>query len=472
MKNRFICFFSQLTLLISFFSSADIQNNPNTLKNEIHRILKKSPIPLSNLTIVVSPVLPAEKELYFSHNADKLFIPASLSKIIVASAVLHYFNPFQQFETLFLSDRPIENRRLKGSLYMKGGGDPSFVSESLWILVNHLHRLGLTSIEGDLILDDYLFKTQKNQWVGDMSRSFNTPLSALSFNWNSVNIYIRPGIKLNDPARVVIDPKNSYIQLENKTKTKGVKKNIYISKLKSKSKKDRISIRGFIPLHGSEFVVYRNISYPIFWVGSHVIEFLSQRNIHFHGRIKRGRVPQSAQELAGYKGRNIFRLIQDMMKYSNNFIADVLTAHLSVKKSNRSVDQGVKQIHKYLESSGIRNYVFVQPSGLSRKNKLKSQDILRVLSRDFSSLYSFEKVSSYPLGGGDGSLKNRFKNLKHPSMIRAKTGWLSGVVGLGGYVRNFKGQTRAFVFLYNGDAKNQLLAQKLIDQLAETLTQY
>ena len=481
MKTKCIYLLSQLAVIsvLSCFALSKNQTAPSQakaspLKSEINQILNSSDLPLKNFSLAVSyPLSAGLDSFYLAHNENKMRIPASLSKIVTAGAILHYFDPFHQFETSFLSDQPVEKGILKGSLYIKGGGDPSFVSESLYLLVNHLHRTGIRRVEGDLILDDFLFVKlpPQKKWKKDFGRSFNAPLSALSFNWNSVNIYIRPGLKLNDPAQIFIDPPNTFIQLKNQTKTKGAGKNIQIIKKKGET----FIVRGQVPLNEPEFVVYRSVSDPLQWAGRNIIEFLKQRGIQVQGKIRRGRIPQNHFILARHEGRNILQLIRDMMKFSNNFIADVLTAQIAVYKDQTEgvdVRQGAQWIHRYLNQQGIEDYVFAHPSGLSRINKLKAGDLLKILSKDWNSLYSFEKISAYPLGGGDGSLKNRFKNVKRPALIRAKTGWLSGVVGLGGYARNSKGQTRAFVFLYNGKPKYQWRAQSLMDQLAVALTRY
>ena len=452
------------------------------LKKEIQRILKKSRIPLNRLGLAVSsplfknkkkPGSFSSKDIYFSHNGGRLLIPASLSKILTASCVLHNFQPFDQFETSFFAQKEhIKGERLKGPLYLKGGGDPSFVSEGLWNLVNHFTRSGIKIIEGGLVVDDSLFAPHKSQWFFDSDRSFNSALSAASFNWNSVNVYIRPALKLNAPARVYIDPENTYIQLENKSQTQGSKNTIQVSRIKKLSKGDKVQVKGSLPLDHPEIIVYRNVSSPALWTGKNTTAFLQQRGISVQGSIKKGKTPLDAVQLAGHKGRSVFRLVRDMMKFSNNFIAEMLAVQLSLQGGGEkgSLKEGLKHLRQCIESLGIEDYTFVQPSGLSRKNKLKPRDILRVLILDALSPLAFEKLSSYSIGGGDGTLKKKFQNLKNP--VRAKTGWLSGVAGLAGYSRNHRGETRAFVFMYNGSAKQQFSAQKLFEELVPALSRY
>lgn len=451
------------------------RENSRKLAQEIQKIIKQYSIRQKQLGLAVSQVQPASLE--FAVNADRLFTPASLSKIAASGAFLNYFHPFHQFQTSFLSDHSISPEgRLKGNLYLKGGGDPSFVSESMWNLVNRLVRTGVKQVEGFLVLDDSLFEknTKPGRRWGALDRSYNAPISALSFNWNSMNIYVRPGLKQNQQAAVWLDPRNTYLQLKNKVQTKGLKTRIKIRKKQTSQGKELVKVQGQIPLYGKEFSAYRSISDPLLYTGYNAVEFLRQRNIFILKGLKKGKTPDSSQILALEKGRTVSQLLKDMMKFSSNFIADMLTMQLSIHQEGGrgNFRKGLKWIYQYLEEKGIKKYSFDQPSGLSKKNKLKPNHLLKLLINDFHSPYSHEKLSAYPLAGGDGTLKKRLSQLKHPFLIRAKTGRLSGVEGLAGYAEGKQGRTRAFVFIYNGSARKQDQARKLFDDLAAVLTRH
>ena len=438
------------------------------------QFIKNSTLPSRSIGIAVSSVLsrslPAN-ELAFSHHSNQLFVPASLSKIVTMGVLLEHFAPFHYFETAFLSRSPIFQKKISGDLYLRGGGDPSFVSESLWNLVNHLTRTNLKIVTGNLVLDDSLFKpaVKRNSFFRS-DRSFNAPSSALSFNWNSVNVYVRPGTHAKDPVIVKADPESQYIQVQNTAQTTHHKNKLKVYRVKKNNYKDTIYVKGFLPVGTKEKVIYKNISYPVWWTGHQALSFLKRRGIHIEGQLQKGKTPSDATVMAIQKGRSLFQLIQDMMKFSSNFIAEMLMIQLSLYKGEPvgSLKAGLKWVDPYLKHHQIHKYVFQQPSGLSRKNKLKPKDLLHLLVKDFYSLSAYEKLSSYPVGT-EGTLKKRFKNLIHPSQVRAKTGQLSGVEGLAGYVTNQKNQTRAFVFIYNGSEKKKLMARKLFDQFVMML---
>ncbi len=454
----------------------DKQNqDASRLHQKIQQVLKKNHSLSKNLGLVISENLSKSSSIYFSHNGNRKFIPASLSKIITASVILDEFPPHQTFETSFVAQKKVEHGILKGPLYLRGGGDPSFVSESLWMLVNHLLRSGLKRVQGHLIVDESLFQSyrrKKNSWFSS-DRSYSSYLSALSFNWNSLNVYVRPGA-LGKPARVFVDPKNSFIQIENKAVTKNINKNHRIKVVrKARSSGDVVQVKGFISPEALEFVSYKNVTQPALWAGYNAIEFLKQRGIQLDQEVvKKGKSP-SDFVLARQQGRTVFQLVQDMMKHSSNFITDMLTIQLSLLKgsSQGSLEKGIQHIRRHIEKKGVKDYTFNSPSGLSRQNKLKPKDILTFLIHDFNSLNSFEKLSAYAIPQGVGSLEKRLSYLEKKSMVRAKTGMLTGVIGLAGYVRNNEGEWRAFVFMYNGNSKKQYQAQHLFDELALILSQ-
>src|SRR5690606_2416139 len=130
------------------------------------------------------------------------------------AGVLQVFTPGSKFETHLMSDAVIKNGVLEGNLYFKGGGDPSFVSEKMWYLVNEFTRNRVKEISGQVIVDDSLFDTERFDLGRDpnrVNRAYDSPIGAASFNWNAVNVFIRPGDKPGAPALVVADPVSPYL---------------------------------------------------------------------------------------------------------------------------------------------------------------------------------------------------------------------------------------------------------------------
>ncbi len=460
-KNLFFIF------CISFLPLSYAQDD---LANQIKKSIKVKGLRESSLGLAISKIQPDNKVIsLYNLNGDDLFIPASLVKIAALSAVYNYYSPSHTFKTSFISSSSINNGVLQGDLVLKGGGDSSFTSESLWNLVNILTRLNIKEIKGNILVDDSLY--EKEPTLPYSERSYHAPASASSFNWNSVAFNIRPAGVLKKPALVFIDPDNSYIKVINKVKT-GRKNKIGIKKKSFSSSKEVFELRGEIDINKDEIVKYRNVFQPALWLGWNIVSFLNQRGIEVSGQVKRGRCFGSCKVLAEWESRPLAFHTYNLMKYSSNFVARMLVSHLPLLKGETrgNLKQGMKWVESYLQQKeGIKKFRFEEPSGLSRKNKFSPKDLQKILINSRKHFYSSEMLSSYPLAGGKGTLKNRFKD--SPSVfVRAKTGSLHGVLGLAGLAgAPDKKENYAFVFIFNGRAGKSNKAQDLFDEIVISL---
>ncbi|MFN7453678.1 MAG: D-alanyl-D-alanine carboxypeptidase [Pseudobdellovibrionaceae bacterium] len=126
------------------------------LKKAMQRKVENSGLGPKGLGIYVATA-ESPSELIYELSGQQQMIPASATKIVTAAAALKAFPPGTKFKTVLLSEARIEKNVLKGDLVLKGAGDPGFVSESMWFLVNAFLRTGVQSIEGNILVDDTLF---------------------------------------------------------------------------------------------------------------------------------------------------------------------------------------------------------------------------------------------------------------------------------------------------------------------------
>lgn len=409
-----------------------------------------------------------------AHQSDRQMVPASLSKLITAAAVLEKVPLDTQFSTTLWRAGEIENGELKGDLILKGGGDPGFVSESMWVLVNEFRRLGVQKISGTLIADDSWFDQNyfsKTRDGGRVDRAYDAPVSALSFNWNSVTVYVRPG-KAGAPAAVFIDPQNEYVTLKNNAKTVSGRGNKIVISRTTSSRGDTVVVSGSIGASHPELVVYKNISNPSLWAVSNLKEFLKQRGIEVAGEPRVGTAPGDAVKVAEVKSKPVAAIVGDMQKFSNNFVAEMLIKNIAALQHGPpgTMVRGIGIAEKYLDEIGLPkgSYTFRNPAGLTHDNKfspLQLGRLLEELRKRFSVAPEF--MAALPIAGFDGTLKNRMADIR--GRVRAKTGLLDGVAGLGGYGLDGSGQMFSFVFIYNGP-DNFIAVRRVFDEMASTLT--
>ena len=426
------------------------------LEKSIDNILEQHSIKKKNIGIVV---LDNSGKALYNLNGDQFKIPASLTKIPVAGAVLDYFSPNHTFSTnLFIDKKPVDGV-LSGNLYIKGDGDPSFTSERMWYLVNEFTRQGIKKVEGDIIVDDYIFDEKyvdPGRSTPRVSRAYDSLTFGLSFNWNSLNVFVTPS-ELGKQALVSIDPYNSHLKVSNKTKTS--KK---ASRVSASFSKDQVTVRGNVGIKSKEKAYYAPVKDNL-WGGQNLKLFLSQRGISVDGGVKRGKI-KNATIVATSPSATIGELVKMMMKFSNNFISEMLVKHLSLKVGAKrgNIAQGIEaigsHINKNFKNLSANDFVIESVSGLSHKNSFKPMSLARLLFAYKNLKYNHEFMSALPIGGLDGTLKNR----KMSQNVRAKTGQLNNVYAIAGYVSE---SDLVFVMIYNGNKYALSFMDKLVGVL-------
>ena len=450
---------SRMIILFCLFVFPQAHGAPEiqSLRLRMEKKIAEAKIPDANLSLYITSGEEGE-EVILDTNSKKPLIPASISKIATASAVLDAFAPGQKFKTTIWSDGKLDGSVLKGDLILVGGGDPSFVSENMWFLVNQFLRSGIRKIEGNLIVDDGLFdqvRYDESREDARVDRAYDAPVGAMSFNWNSINIFVRPSLRSGDPAQVFLDPENSYTKLINKTKTvKGSKKDIQISRKAEGKGSDILTVSGQIGSEVDEIVVFKNITQPDLWAGENLRGFLAQRGVQVMGAVRPGALPKSAMKRAEAESKPIEMIVSDMNKFSNNYVAEMLTKNIaSLEQKPAQLAKGIERINRHLKALGVpeEQVVFKNPSGLTRENRLSAYAMWKVLNHlktDFRVQPEF--LMSLPISGVDGTLKSRMKTPRLQRWVRAKTGLLTGVTALAGYAGREDGKVFTFVFIHNG----------------------
>lgn len=413
--------------------------------------------------------------IILQHRSDALMLPASISKIATASAVLQYLPPGTKFKTQLKSSARIEDGKLRGSLYLVGGGDPSFVSENMWFLVNAFKRNSIKEIIGDICVDDSLFDSvrfDESRESVRVDRAYDAPVGAMSFNWNTMNVFIRP-TEAGKPAQVVLDPENDYLKLEGSVKTKKTgAAEVHVDRdWIEKNKIEIVKVNGKIGENQKEAVIFANITKPDLWAGSNLRSFLNQRGIQVLGSVKNCKSDDSMKVLAEVESKPIEMILSDMNKFSNNFVAEMLTKNISsLSQKPATLKNGVEKIRDHLKELGFnlqKDFIIINPSGLTRDNQVTVRAMWKLLlirEKDFSAMPEF--MMSLPIAGVDGTLKKRMKDALTFRQIRAKTGMLNGVISLAGYATDLNGMPIPFTFIYNGPG-DSFRAQALMDQIIE-----
>ena len=425
------------------------------LQKNINRVIDNSTIKKENIGIKIVSL--KNNDVIFSHNEDKLFIPASNVKLVTSAAALTKLYPDYTFKTKVFAHGPIVKETLKGDLYLKSFGDPMLVSERLWLITRDVCNRGIRTIDGDIVIDDDYFdeKRRGNGWKKNYGpQAYNAPIGASSLNFNVITLYIEPGDEVGAKGKIIVEPPTGYIEIDNQTITTAKTRRPLSIRRIPNGDQDKVVITGKIPIRSKRIRLYRNISNPPLYLGTVFKEFLIKEGIRIKGGVRVGTVPKNAREIGMYQSIALFRIIQYLNKFSNNFVAEQILKTMGAELKNEpgTSEKGIEVVKEFLEGIGVPRdtYVIADGSGLSRLNRLTPSQLIKVLSYMYDNFQAQgEFFSSLGIMGVDGSVDDRLENTPAKRRIRAKTGTLYGASSISGYIQAGTNETMAFSILIN-----------------------
>jgi serine-type D-Ala-D-Ala carboxypeptidase/endopeptidase (penicillin-binding protein 4) len=462
-----LCFF----LVVSSFAETQ-EKGISLFQKKVKNILSSSCLRKNNFGIKIYSL--DRGESLFELRADKLFVPASNLKVLTTAVALQTLGPNYRFPTQLYTDGTLKDGVLNGNLYIKGNGDPKFVTEQMWLLVNELKNIPVREITGNIIGDDSFFDNRKRvrTWIKNPgAQAYEAPLGALSFNFNTVQAYVTPGAKAGSKPMIIIEPDTDYITLDNQAKTlkPGKRSRLIVNRL-DRSGFDEITVSGGIRLNQPRAQYFLNITDPTQYTLSTLKKYLGHAGIHFNGKTEPGRVPETAMELLTHESEPLTLALQGLNKFSNNFVAEQILKTIGAEKYGPpgTTLKGLKAFEEYLTMLGYRQdqYKVLDGSGLSRQNRLSPQliiDVLRYVKNDLGVYPEF--VSALGVMGVDGNVKNRMRGVKSSERARVKTGTLNFVSSLSGYFQSRDGETFAFSILMNSLKCSNGRVKKIQDQI-------
>ena len=402
--------------------------------------------PLSKESVAFSAwSIDSDKEV-FSLNSEKEFFVASNVKLITTAAAMEILGNGLRFKTNFLFEPE------SGTLYIKGGADPSIVVEKLWIIACELKSRNMRTIK-KVVYDDFLFGEKGIYSAAGTEGGDNGYLSFISplnLNYNAVEVSVAPS-KTGSPAFVNTLIPGNYFIIKNKTITvAGNALDIDILSRKNGARTE-LTVVGKIGANiDKPKKIYRRVQTPAEHFIMPLLSFLGENeSIPFvRKKIPDTFFSEKNGVLYTYKSEPLREIINTMNKYSCNFIADVLQFYIGFQEKN-SPEQGVALLKKYAtEKTGLVPDI-INGSGLGNGyNKLPPILLIRLMRYFYKNdMMRLDYFSSLPVMGEEGTLKRN--NGKLNGKIRAKTGSITAVTSLSGIMKGKSGKIYLFVFVLN-----------------------
>ncbi|HYW68509.1 MAG TPA: D-alanyl-D-alanine carboxypeptidase/D-alanyl-D-alanine-endopeptidase [bacterium] len=397
-------------------------------------------------------------ELLYEHGADRPMVPASNMKVVTAAAALSVLGPDFRFETVVSTDAAGSGPVLPGNVYVRGTGDPSFVSEEMWKLAESIRALGITRVEGDLVLDATRFDSTSttSSVVADGDRAYHARTGALSLNFNAVAVHTTASDRAGVPAAVTLSPSTEFVELTGGVSTgrPGSRSNLSVRR-EFRGGRNVVSATGSVPAGSGTRVHYRSLDDGLHYFGTVLKEFLAAAGVDVAGTVRAGTAPDDARTLVTHESKPLSLIVRDLNKFSNNFVAEQLLKAMAahVEGAPGTTAGGTRVLSEYLASAGADSgsYLIEDGSGFSRGNRLSPRAIGAVIRQALSEFAtSYEFASSLSVSGTDGTLSDRMGYPELRSAVRAKTGLLDGVTAISGIMQDGSGEEVLFSIIVNG----------------------
>jgi D-alanyl-D-alanine carboxypeptidase/D-alanyl-D-alanine-endopeptidase (penicillin-binding protein 4) len=454
------------------------------LRSRLDEILSSPSLGRTKMSVAVMD--PESGKLLYARNEKTGLNAASNVKIVTEAAALSLLGPEFRWKTTVLGPTPPEGGKavnageLRGDLYVRASGDPTFSTQDLNALAASLAAVGLRRVRGGLVIDTTAFDSGTSPPVFDQkteSAAFRAPSSAASLNDNVVTVIITPAPTAGAPARVALEPPSSALVLSGRVTTaaKGPAAPV-VETSDAGNGRTRVRVAGRILVGSEPRTIQRRVVAPEIYFGETFKQILGKHGITVAGTLRIAAAPKEGlRVLATRESPTLAVVIRDLGKRSVNFAAEQTLRTLGGETQGRpgTWGKGLETVARYLESNGVArgSYVMKNGSGLYDSNRFSAEQIaivLRAAMRDFRIASEF--LSSLAVGGADGTLAHRMAGSAAERFVRAKTGTLANVSCLSGIAGAPGSKPLIFSILMNDTPTAAARAAQ--DRFAATLVGY
>ncbi len=368
----FLSFFLIFTSLLICVAGAD-----TSIREEINQFPGFSGILIRDLNT---------QEVLFSHNEDKLFTPASLTKIFTLLAALEIFDEEQYaYPTSFYFSSTVPGE-INGDLYIVGSGDPTQSPEVIRKIADTLvQKFSIRHISGDIVLDNSKFLPEEFLGRGWMWDDKNPLIGALTVT----------GYKVKE------------------------KQNSYLNAM------------------------------SLLW-GKIFSQELFKKGVKIDGSIRIGKTKENLRVKYIYYSDTLDKILAYMMKKSDNQSAENIFRTLALMDNPEEVStiaRAIASLEEVIDTTlGLKwgkDYILVDGCGLSEYNLMTPAHLIKAISYLYQK-YDFKILDYFASTKESGTLRERL-----PFQVWGKTGTLSSTSALAGLLETKNKSWVVFCFMEN-----------------------
>ena len=394
-------------------------------------------------------------------NPHMALAPASNMKLFTTAAAIDLLKPtFEVTTSVHVRGEIDASGTLNGDVKFVGKGDPTIggrfhdgqATAVLQEWASDLKRAGIKTINGNLIFEYGYMDTEyvHPSWpVDQLNAWYEAPIGAFALQEGCIAVRVLPGGK-GKPCVVQFDPPTSYVSLQNSCRTgSGLP---YITRHRGSN---NVIVRGGVPTRSGLTEVFITIENPVHYFATVTGETLERAGVRVNGEVQLvTQDPRPDWRPVAKHTTPLSILIYVINKKSQNHYAEQVLKMLGAEvKKQGSWAAGNATVREWLTGKiGVPANEFspTDGSGMSRDNRASANAFVTLLRYMWKSPWREEFVSSLPYTGDpDSKFGNRLRRPPFARQVYAKTGYISGVIGLSGYVHAQSGKVYAFSFLFN-----------------------
>ena len=383
-------------------------------------------------------------------NSDKPVPPASTLKIVTLASALNELGKDYEFSTELYKNSNNE-------LILKLGADPFLNAKDLKTLLRAAREQNIIEPEAFYIDDTIIDKTEWGegwQWDDDLN-PLMPKFSAYNIDNNLLKITVEPTFK-GAPAEIKLDVfyPTTFVNLV----TTGGTNNVKISR-NNNIAPDVLNIEGTVSKR-------EQIEIPINHLKRYFVlrleDAIKSEKIEYYGNFTNKKL--STQNISSISKitNPIEKAVNAIMLDSNNMAAETVfkIAGGHYAKTSGSAEAAIKMLMDYCGKLGVntQNIRIVDGSGVSKNNLVTTDFMTSFLISQYQNDAEYKEMFA---SAGEGTLKNRM--LYFGDNLKAKTGTLSNVSAITGYLKTAKGNLVAFDIIIN-DPNSKTPDKKMLEE--------
>ena len=425
-----------------------------------------------------------------SHLADRPMQPASTMKLVTTLVGLETLGPVFRGRTELRTNGDVVKGVLKGDLVLKGGADADFSGEVLEKMLQTLRNQGINRIAGNLVLDRSLFSPVRSD-VGlapfdeAPEAYYNVIPDALLVNKNMLQIDMR---STGNKLQLVMQPPLEKVSVGSDMKLIDADCAKWEDGWKlpeatpDKNGKIKVVLHGTFPKNCAKGYSI-NVVDRQDYVGRLFRGTWKKLGGSFGGAVIEGIAAPDSRILAEHASRALPEVIRDINKPSDNALARTVFLSLgsleadpvlgsrpiAFATADTTQARADMAVRAWMRQQGVSDagLVMENGSGLSRLERISAGQLGALLKAGLRSDWAPEFQASMPIVAVDGTMRRRLKDSPAAGHARMKTGTLTNVVAIAGYVRDALGQQCVVVAMINSDQANDGKGRAVLDALVD-----